>query len=88
MLSVIEPVVFWVHASPHTKQARLHRHDCIFCNSGTGMIRRPIFGDASLVWSSYPSMADARRFMSLLPFPDKSDCKTCLPKDCAPAPLR
>ena len=78
MLSDVMPMPYWVHSSRYNKRARLHEHDCIFCNSGTGMLRRPAFPGGEVFWSSYPSLTAARTFMATLLYPDKADCKTCM----------
>ena len=79
MLDLVLPIAYWVHASLPTRRARLHRHDCVFCNSGIGMARRPASPGGPVVWSQYASLSDARRYMSLLPYLNKADCKACMP---------
>jgi hypothetical protein len=73
---------YWVHLSGQTKRARIHHWDCRYCNSGTGMAKRPAYPGGATVWTSYKSLDDARAFVNLLPFTDKSVCKACFP----PAP--
>jgi hypothetical protein len=79
MPDLVLPIAYWVHASLETKRARLHRYDCVFCNSGTGMARRPASPGGPVVWSQHATLSDARKFMSLLPYLDKADCKACMP---------
>ena len=70
---------FWVHASRAAKRATLHHRDCIYCNSGTGMKRRPAFAGGEAVWSSFRTIVDAQTFLLGLPQLDKVNCKVCLP---------
>lgn len=70
---------FWVHSSRAGKRATLHHRDCIYCNGGTGMKRRPAFAGGEIVWSSFRTMVEARAFLAELRQDDKGNCKVCLP---------
>jgi hypothetical protein len=78
MLSATMPMPFWVHSSRYTRRARLHTSDCIFCNGGTGMVRRPAVPGGEVFWSSYATLSSARTFMASLPYSDKADCMKCM----------
>ena len=69
---------FWVHAAAAPRRARLHRNDCLYCNSGTGFARRPAVPGGQVVWSSHRTLSEARAYLNALPYEDKADCKTCM----------
>lgn len=80
MKSIENAHPYWVHASPTTKKARLHLAECRYCNRGIGLASRPAVPGGPKVWRSYATIAEARSFMEMLPYPDKSDCVACVPK--------
>lgn len=78
MFSATMPMPYWVHASRYAKRARLHERDCIFCNSGTGMVRRPAVPGGQVFWSGHATLSEVRSFIASLPYLDKADCSTCM----------
>lgn len=70
---------YWVHQSFSPHRAKLHLRDCVFCNGGTGMLRRPTVPGGRLLWSSYSTLEAATAFIALLGLDNFSMCKACLP---------
>ncbi|RYF31590.1 MAG: hypothetical protein EOO38_31505 [Cytophagaceae bacterium] len=74
-----QSTTFWVHYSRQTGRARLHHATCAYCNSGTGMARRPAIPGGPQVWFPHETIDEASGFLAGLPGEDKARCPRCFP---------